>query len=193
LHVLAPSYDGLVTDDQVRMSRPGDDARVLLMSGRTERYAIEPRGEYVFGIVTEQPMRAVRGRERRTVQPGQLVAWDPSGAHSGSAVGGRPWSSRLMVVEVADLAAIAGDEESLLRGDVSLDELATAAGIGKFRLIRLFRDRIGLPPHASTSPTASTPPAASPSNKATPSPTRQPPPASPTKATSTATSSAAWA
>jgi AraC-like DNA-binding protein len=210
------------------MSRPGDDARILLMSGRTERYAIEPRGEYVFGIVTEQPMRSVRGRERRTVQPGQLVAWDPSGAHSGTGVGGRPWASRLMVVEVADLAAIAGDEESLLRGDVSfpepvitdpglarafvalhraletpatrlerderlgewlqalvartstassrpsslsprddralrlacdylgdhptrnvsLDELAAAAGIGKFRLIRLFRERIGLPPHA---------------------------------------------
>lgn len=32
--------------------------------------------------------------------------------------------------------------------NVGLDELATAAGIGKFRLIRLFRERIGLPPHA---------------------------------------------
>jgi AraC-like DNA-binding protein len=210
------------------MSRPGEDARVLLMRGRTDRYAIEPRGEYVFGIVAEQPMRSRRGRERRTVRPGQLVAWDPSAAHAGSAVGGRPWSSRLMVVEVADLVAIAGDEESLLPGDVvfpdpvisdpglarafvalhraletpstrlerderlgewlhalvqrasgaparssslsprddralrlacdylgdhparnvGLDELATAAGIGKFRLIRLFRERIGLPPHA---------------------------------------------
>ena len=32
--------------------------------------------------------------------------------------------------------------------NVGLDELATAAGIGKFRLIRLFRARTGLPPHA---------------------------------------------
>ena len=32
--------------------------------------------------------------------------------------------------------------------NISLDELATAAGIGKFRLIRLFRERTGLPPHA---------------------------------------------
>jgi AraC-like DNA-binding protein len=32
--------------------------------------------------------------------------------------------------------------------NVSLDELATAAGIGKFRLVRLFRQRTGLPPHA---------------------------------------------
>lgn len=32
--------------------------------------------------------------------------------------------------------------------NVGLDELATAAGVGKFRLIRLFRERTGLPPHA---------------------------------------------
>jgi AraC-like DNA-binding protein len=32
--------------------------------------------------------------------------------------------------------------------NVSLDELAAVAGIGKFRLIRLFRQRTGLPPHA---------------------------------------------
>ena len=32
--------------------------------------------------------------------------------------------------------------------NVSLDELARAAGIGKFRLVRLFRERTGLPPHA---------------------------------------------
>jgi AraC-like DNA-binding protein len=32
--------------------------------------------------------------------------------------------------------------------NVGLDELAAAAGIGKFRLIRIFRDRTGLPPHA---------------------------------------------
>ena len=32
--------------------------------------------------------------------------------------------------------------------NVGLDELAAAAGIGKFRLIRLFRERTGLAPHA---------------------------------------------
>ena len=210
------------------MSRPGDDARVLLMAGRTTRYAIEPRGEYVFGVVADEPMRSRRGTETRVVRPGQLVAWDPSAPHAGAAIDARPWSSRLMVVEVAGLEAIAGDEEAMLTGDVSfpepviddpalarafvtmhraletgasrlegderlaewlvaimqrssavrrsrpalaprddralrracdylgehvdrnvgLDELATAAGIGKFRLIRLFRERIGLPPHA---------------------------------------------
>lgn len=217
-----------MASEPVRMWRPAEEERVLLMAGQTTHYAIEPRGEYVFGIVSGQPMRSRRGRERRLVQPGQLVAWDPSQAHAGWAAAGRPWTSRLMVVEVADLATLAGDQESdpladvafpepvlsdpqlaasFLRlhialdtratrlerderlaqwlctlierasavrvtrpaltarddrglrlaldylGDrpernVGLDELAAAAGIGKFRLIRLFRERTGLPPHA---------------------------------------------
>jgi AraC-like DNA-binding protein len=214
--------------EQVRMWRPADEDRVLLMAGQTTRYAIEPRGEYVFGVVTGQPMRSRRGHERRVVLPGQLVAWDPSSAHAGVAVDAQPWTARLMVVQAADLAALAGDEEisvladvalpepvipdQRLAGDflalhtaletpttrlerderlaewlralierspvgrpkrsplsprddkalrlacdylgdrpdrnVSLDELATAAGIGKFRLVRLLRQRTGLPPHA---------------------------------------------
>jgi AraC-like DNA-binding protein len=214
--------------ERVRMWRPADEDRVLLMAGQTTHYAIEPRGEYVFGVVAGQPMRSRRGRERRLVRPGQLVAWDPSNPHAGTAVDGQPWSSRLMVIEVADLAALAGDQESNLLADVAfpepvlsdpeltssfqqlhtaletnvtrlerderltewlraliegfsterspraplsprddralrvacdylgdrpernvgLDELAAAAGIGKFRLIRLFRERTGLPPHA---------------------------------------------
>ena len=35
------------------MWRPADEDRILLMAGHTTRYAIEPRGEYVFGIVVE--------------------------------------------------------------------------------------------------------------------------------------------
>src|SRR4051794_13370209 len=173
-------------------------------------------------------MRSRRGRERQLVRPGQLVAWDPSGPHAGAAVDGRPWSSRLMIVEVGDLTALAGDDETALLVDVAfanpvlsdpeltrsflrlhtsletsvtrlerdqrlthwlralierfstarpsrapvnprddrafrlacdylgdhpernvgLEELAAQAGIGKFRLIRVFRERTGLPPHA---------------------------------------------
>ena len=210
------------------MWRPAGQDRLLLMAGQTTHYAIEPRGEYVFGVVARRSMRARRGRERRLVRPGELVAWDPSSAHSGAGVDAQPWSARLMVLEVADLATIAGDRESDLLPDVAypepilddpllatqfvrlhralerpisrlerdtrlsewlravserspavrparrqlrardraalrracdylgdrpernvgLDELAAAAGIGKFRLIRLFRERAGLPPHA---------------------------------------------
>src|SRR5919107_4176986 len=101
-----------MADGQVRLWRPADEPRVLLMAGRTTRYAIEPRGEYVFGLVAGQAMRARRGRETHLVRPGELVAWDPSARHAGWAVGGRAWTSRLMVVEVGDLRALAGDPES---------------------------------------------------------------------------------
>lgn len=214
--------------EQVRIWRPSDHDRVLLMAGQTTRYAVEPRGEYVFGVVAGKPMLARRGRQRRFVAPGELVAWDPSDRHTGGAVDAQPWSARLIVVEVADLADLASDQESdvpsgilfpepvvrdpllvraflqmhraldttttrlerderlgtwlrvvverystaiptrstlRLRDDralraacdylvdrpernIGLDELATAAGIGKFRLVRLFRARTGLPPHA---------------------------------------------
>ncbi len=213
--------------EEVRIHRPAGQERVLLMAGHTTRYAVEPRGEYVFGIVAAQPMRARRGRERRLVEPGHLVAWDPSSAHAGESATGRPWAARLMIVEPADLAELAGgeDDDPLARvafpapvltdpalatqflrlhralegpatrlerderlavwlralvtrhstarprpepgsaderavrlacaylGDhpgrnVGLAELAAAAGADKFRLIRAFRRRTGLPPHA---------------------------------------------
>lgn len=211
------------------MWRAASEDRVLLMAGHTTGYAVEPRGEYVFGIVAGHPMRSRRGRERRLVQPGQLVAWDPSHAHAGIAVEDQPWTSRLIVVEVAHLADLAADQDNALLGDVTfpepvlsdpglardflrmhtafetptatrlerdqrlaewlqrliarsaavrpqrsqlrprdnralrracdylgdraeqnvgLDELSIVAGVGKFRLVRLFREHIGLPPHA---------------------------------------------
>lgn len=218
-----------LTEIPLRIWRPGEPDRVLLMAGRTTRYAVNPRGEYVFGVVGDGRMRSRRGNERRIAHAGQLVAWDPSAAHSGSAVDGRPWTSRLLVVEIADLAVLADDlegnslladvgfrepvfsDERLAREfvqmhsalesatttlemeerlsgwlrhlvdrrssirrtslavtsddrqavrralefladqperNISLDDLAAAAGIGKFRLIRLLRERTGLPPHA---------------------------------------------
>jgi AraC-like DNA-binding protein len=186
---------------------------VLMLAGRTSRYAIEPRGEYVFGVVAGQTMRASRGRQRHLVRPGQLVAWDASDAHRGES--DTPWSARLMIVEadedilrnvtfpvpvlsdpvlardfvrVHELMAgpatrlerdselttwlhtivsrhstqpatttSAGTREFRLACDylaeyaersISLDELAAVAGTGKFRLVKLFRERTGLPPHA---------------------------------------------
>jgi len=211
--------------ESVRMWRADN---VLLMAGHTTCYAIEPRAEYVFGIITDQPMQARRGRDRWLVTPGQVLAWDPSAAHGGTAVDHRPWSARLMIIDGQALAALTGDQDSrtpvvltfpdpvltdphladtfqrmhaaldtpttrlerderlahwlqaliarsgashlapalLPRRDdralrlaldylgdqpernISLDELAAAAGIGKFRLLHLFREHVGLPPHA---------------------------------------------
>jgi AraC-like DNA-binding protein len=188
----------------VRMWRPAEG--VLMLAGHTTGYSIQPRGEYVFGVVAEQPMHSRRGREHRVVQPGQLVAWDPSGAHSGES--DKPWFARLMVVEdlgnvefpapvltdpglAASLVRLmetpalqlehdeqltiwlhtmierhstghrepppAGAAEFRLACDylaehaernVGLPELAAVAGTSTFRLIKLFRDRTGLPPHA---------------------------------------------
>jgi len=197
------------------------------MEGRTSRYAIEPRGEYVFGVVASGSMRAQRERSTYLVQPGQLVMWDSTAAHEGVGVDG-PWYSALIVVEVGGLASFASDAEDDPLGDVlfpepvsaepglfssflqvhaalsasrpgleqderlgdwlramvarapgvrlarpsrtprddralrsamdylgdhyaeniRLDDLAAAAGIGKFRLVRLFREHTGLPPHS---------------------------------------------
>jgi hypothetical protein len=74
-----------MAEDRVRMWRPGAESRLLLMAGETTSYAMEPRGEYVFGIVAAEPMRVRRGRERYLVEPGQIVAWDPSQPHAGRA------------------------------------------------------------------------------------------------------------
>jgi AraC-like DNA-binding protein len=217
-----------MASERVRMWRPAGAERVLMMAGQTTGYAIEPRGEYVFGIVTGRAMRARRGGRTHLVRPGELVAWDPSARHAGAAVDGRAWASALMIVEVADLRALASDPEADPLADVAfpqpvvsapdlaggflrlhaalaapssrlereerlsewlhaiiaraapgrqersrlttrddralrlaceyladrpernvgLDELAAVAGVGKFRLIRLFRERTGLPPHA---------------------------------------------
>jgi AraC-like DNA-binding protein len=112
LNVRGGSTLGTVATEQVRMWRPADQDRLLLMAGRTTRYAVDPRGEYVVGVVAGAPMRARRGREHHLVRPGDLVAWDPSHAHDGDAVDGRPWQARLVVVETAHLAALAGDEDS---------------------------------------------------------------------------------
>lgn len=108
--------------EQVGLWRPADQDPVLLMAGQTARYAVEPRDEYIFGIVAGQPMDARRGRERWLVRPGQLVSWAPSGAHAGSAIDAQSWSSRLIVVGAADLAALAGDQEADLPADITFPE-----------------------------------------------------------------------
>jgi hypothetical protein len=90
------------------------------MAGHTMQYAIEPRGEYVFGVVAGEPMRARRARASDTSSgPVSSSPGSPSQSHSGHAAGDRPWFARLVVVEVADLAAIAGDDEVPLTRDVA--------------------------------------------------------------------------
>src|SRR3954447_3898890 len=99
-----------MASESIRIWRPAEEARVLLMAGQTNQYSIEPRGEYVFGLISAGAMRSRRGRERRLVGPESLVAWDHSAPHSGVAAEGGPWSSRLIVIEVQGLGELTSDE-----------------------------------------------------------------------------------
>jgi AraC-like DNA-binding protein len=194
------------------------------MSGTTAGYAVDPLGEYVFGVVTAGAMQVRRGRERFVFQQGDVAAWDPSGAHVGKPYGCAHWQARLVVLEMPAIEGIvrgvnqvptdlyfprpllrngwlaqqflvlhraleapswaleretllvdwvrqASEGEKLvntrpraarrdpalrrareflqdrLAGNVTLDELARAAGVDRHRLSRLFRAAYGVPPH----------------------------------------------
>jgi AraC-like DNA-binding protein len=190
------------------------------MQGAATRYAIEPAGSCVLGLVLRGGFRATRGRERFDVQPGDLVAWDAWQAHRGAG----SWEARLLMIELPEMAAFAADpggvftelglrdpvvrdrglaarfaalhrtlahatwaldrdvmltewlhdltgsaeplpergraardDPALRRAcafladnldrNVTLDELAAAAGVSRFRVARLFRAAVGAPPH----------------------------------------------
>jgi AraC-like DNA-binding protein len=213
--------------EHVRMWRPHDHPRLLMMHGTTSSYAVEPDGAYIVGLILRGGLRARRGGERHVLRPGDLCVWDPSRAHSGSPYGGAAWEARLMVLELADLDTILAHphgaatdlerrdprirdpqlaarflavhramehdawtleretllaellralaDRSLLTADelgarraartdpafvraceflsdnlarnVTLDELAAAAGVSRFRVVRLFTAAVGMPPH----------------------------------------------
>jgi AraC-like DNA-binding protein len=82
------------------------------MSGTTTGYAVDPSGEYVVGVVVAGAMRARRGRERFVFEPGDVCAWDPSGAHSGSPYGCTSWQARLLVMETPSMEEIVCGPES---------------------------------------------------------------------------------
>src|SRR4051812_33399047 len=86
--------------DEVRIRR--SDERVLSLAGRTSSYRVEPRGEYVFGVVLDSVMQARRGGAVYDVGPGQVVAWDPSQPHHGNSRAG--WTARLIVVEAGGVS-----------------------------------------------------------------------------------------
>src|SRR5919108_3096244 len=99
----------------VRIQRPADQPAVLLMHGTTAEYATEPDGQYFIGRVSRAGFVARRGRDRWTVPPGALVAWDPSAGHAGAAIDGRPWDARLLVLELPGIRAILDDPECAQR------------------------------------------------------------------------------
>jgi AraC-like DNA-binding protein len=85
LYVLAAVAD-------VRMWR---EDGVLLMRGRTRGYAVEPRGEYVVGVIEAGHMRATRERKHYDLRAGDVCVWDSSAAHRGTG----DWVAWLAVLE----------------------------------------------------------------------------------------------
>ena len=205
--------------DEVTSWRTPEHERLIWMEGRTTGYRVDPVGEYVIGVATRVGYRLRQGRRQNLVAPHQLVVLDPSSAHSGTPITSEPWTGRLLVIELPDVAAgDAGIElafhdprvggsaiatrfielhetmraaasrleretgvaaflddldqlspcrhvelrrpfdrravraaarylQDNLAVNVSLDDLARAAGTSKFHLVRQFRAVTGVPPH----------------------------------------------
>jgi AraC-like DNA-binding protein len=205
--------------DEVTAWRTPEHERLIWMEGRTTGYRVDPVGEYVIGIATQPGYRLQRRGRNEPVAPHQLVVLDPSSSHAGTPLTTEPWSGRLLVIELPDVAAgnaavevtfpdpkVAGpaiarrfvqlhetmrsvasrleresgvaaflhdlaqlsptgvveptrllDRRAVraaaqhlrdnLAVNVSLDDLAHAAGTSKFHLVRQFRAVTGVPPH----------------------------------------------
>jgi AraC-like DNA-binding protein len=84
-------------EEQIAMWRPA--AGVMCIRGTTNRYAVEPNGETIVGIVTGGAMLARRRGQRHVVRAGEACIWDASSRHAGSPYGGPCWAARLIVIE----------------------------------------------------------------------------------------------
>jgi AraC-like DNA-binding protein len=222
---MTASGDG---EPSVRVWRPLDLPRLVVMHTVMDSYGSQANSEYAIGLIGRRGLSVQRGRERHHLHPGDLGVWDLSGVHVGTALDDGPWECRLIVVEQPDIdaavrepgdlevelefpqpvvrdadlatrffrlhetmrqAASTLERESLLTSwlldasryspaalhrrelrraartdpalrkacecmrdeitrNVMLGELAEAAGVSRFRLVRLFRMAFGVAPHA---------------------------------------------
>jgi AraC-like DNA-binding protein len=86
-------------NDAVRVWRADVGGGAICMHGTTARYAVDPMGEYVVGMVLAGGMEVRRRGERHRFGPGDLCAWDPSSRHEGRPWRSAAWEARLMVLE----------------------------------------------------------------------------------------------
>jgi len=129
LYVVARSEVLLMEDiDEVTAWRTPEHERLIWMEGRTTGYRVHPVGEYVIGVATGPGYRLQRGRRHHTVRPHQLVVLDPSRVHSGTPVAATPWTARLLVIELPDVAA----------GDARLDLAFPDPRVGGPALAQVF-------------------------------------------------------
>jgi transcriptional regulator GlxA family with amidase domain len=146
----------------LRLGRSGPwTARLVIVeAGDLARLATDPESDPLADIAFPNPQMAERELVRdfallhaaletprtRLERDVRLADWlhavvEHSAAARPTRASLRPRDDRALRVACEYLA------DNFTR-NVGLDELATAAGVGKFRLVRLFRERTGLPPHA---------------------------------------------
>jgi len=95
------------------MWRPA--AGVVCIRGTTNRYAVDPNGETIVGIVTAGAMLARRRERRHILRAGEACIWDASSRHAGSPYGGRHWAARLIVIESPALDELLDDVDAPVR------------------------------------------------------------------------------
>ena len=95
--------------ETVQIWRAADLDGVLAIAGTTSSYAVDPRaGELIVGAIDRGHLRVRRARTRYELAAGDLVMWDASHPHAGSAR--TPWASRLVVFETANIQALFADD-----------------------------------------------------------------------------------
>ena len=95
------------------MWRPA--AGVMCIRGTTNRYAVDPNGETIVGILTAGAMVARRRGQRHILRAGEACIWDASSRHTGSPYDGRHWAARLIVIESPALDELLDDVDAPAR------------------------------------------------------------------------------
>jgi AraC-like DNA-binding protein len=88
---------------------------VLCIRGTTDRYAVDPNGETIVGVVTHGAMLAHRRGQRHILRAGEACIWDASSRHAGSPYGGHHWAARLIVIEAPALDGMLDDVDAPAR------------------------------------------------------------------------------
>src|ERR1043165_8766518 len=111
-------------EENIAMWRPM--AGVVCIRGTTNRYAVDPNGETIVGMVTAGAMLARRRGQRHILRAGEACIWDASSRHTGSPYGGRHWAARMIVIESPALDELLDErtghrEPRRQAGDVPVD------------------------------------------------------------------------
>jgi AraC-like DNA-binding protein len=95
--------------ERVQIWRAPDLDGVLAIAGTTSSYAVDPRAsELIVGTIDRGHLRVKRANVVHQLTAGDLVLWDASHPHTGSAKAA--WASRLVVFETASVRELFADD-----------------------------------------------------------------------------------